>query len=135
MEFYYDAVDEDVLILSVDGGLLHDNADRFVGELEHYIDLGIRKLIIDCAHLTRISSYGLGVLVGLHKRLAKKGGDVKLAAVSGVVGKVIHMTRLGKLLDIYDTVDEARLAFGAHAEIEDSKHPYLDGDASVSKKR
>ena len=45
------------------------------------------------------------------------------------------MTRVGKLLDIYDTVDDARLAFGTHAEIEDSRHPYLDGDASVSKNR
>jgi anti-sigma B factor antagonist len=128
MEFYYDAVDEDVLILAVDGGLLHDNADRFVGELEHYIDLGIRKLIVDCAQLTRVSSYGLGVLVGLHKRLAKQGGDVKLAAVSGVVGKVIHMTGLGKLLDIYDTVDDARLAFGTGTARAHSRHPYLDGE-------
>ena len=127
MEFYYDEVDQDVLVLSVDGGLMQDNADRFVGELEHYIDLGIRKLIVDCAHLNRISSYGLGVLVSLHKRLAKKGGDVKLAGVTGVVGKVIHMTRLGALLDIYATVEDARRAFGVSrdAEAMDSKHPYL----------
>ena len=127
MEFYYDEVDKDVLVLSVDGGLMHDNADRFVGELEHYIDLGIRKLIVDCAHLNRISSYGLGVLVSLHKRLAGKGGDVKLAGVTGVVGKVIHMTRLGALLDIYPTVEDARQAFGVSrdAEVTDSKHPYL----------
>ena len=71
MEFYYDHTDRDVLILSADGGLMADNAGRFVDELERYVDLGIRKLIVDCSRLTRITSYGLGVLLGLHKRLAK----------------------------------------------------------------
>lgn len=132
MEFYYDQVDKDVLILSADGGLLYDNADHFVGELEHYIDLGINKLVVDCSRISRISSYGLGVLISVHKRLAKRGGDVKLAAVSGVVGKIINMTGTGSLLDVYSSVEEARLAFaGEHENASagsdsiESQHPHL----------
>ena len=130
MEFYYDAVDKDVLILSADGGLLKESADGFVGELERYVELGIRKLVVDCTELKRISTYGLGVLVLLHKRLEKKGGDIKLAAVAGVVGKVIKMTGLGSMLDIYPTVADARQAF-TDGELErrknlDSRHPHLD---------
>ena len=134
MEFYYDEVDENVLILSVDGGLMADNAHRLVGELESYIELGIDRLIVDCARLTRISSYGLGILISLHKRMARKGGDVKLAAVSGLVGNVIRMTGLGMMLEIYATVDDARLAFApaggsrSDARRSDSKHPHLPRD-------
>ena len=133
MEFYYDAVDKDVLILSADGGLMQDSADEFVGELERYVELGISKLVVDCTRLTRISTYGLGILVLLHKRLAKQGGDIKLASVAGIVGKAIKMTGLGALLEIYPTVDDARQAFTGDkdgevddAEELDSRHPHLD---------
>jgi anti-anti-sigma factor len=133
MEFYYDSVDKDVLILSVDGGLLQQTAERFVGELEHYLELGVDKLIVDCSRLKTISSYGLGILVSLHRRLAKKGGDVKFAAVSGFVGKVFEKTGLGEPFQIYPTVEAARLAFDADRGDDpqgpsepDSRHPQLD---------
>ena len=131
MEFYYDETDKEVLIISVDGGLFADTSDRFRGEIEGYIDLGIRKLIVDCTRLTRISSYGIGILVTIHKRMAKKGGDVKLASLTGVVGKVIHMTGLTEVLQIYPTVQNALAAFatagtdiGGPGEV-DSTHPHL----------
>lgn len=128
MEFYYDVVHEDILVLSADGGLMQDNAHHFVGEIEKYIGLGVRKLIVDCSQLTRISSFGLGILVSLHKRMDKRGGDVKLAQVSGFVAKVIGMTGLGALFHMYPTVEEAREAFAGPdtAGAGESKHPHLD---------
>ena len=128
MEFYYDSVDGNVLILSADGGLMASNADRFVGELERYIELGNRQLIVDCSKLIRVTSYGLGVLVSLHKRLAKQGGDVKLACVPSMVGNVIRMTGLTHLFQMYSTVDEARAAFNGDARPRnpETRHPDLD---------
>ena len=111
MEFYYHDVDKDVLILSADGGLSADTAEQFVEELDQFIQLGIRKLIVDCTRLTYVSSSGVGILVSLHKRLAKRGGDVKLAAVAGVVAKIIRLTGLEKIFHIYPTVQDACQAF------------------------
>jgi anti-anti-sigma factor len=111
MEFYYHDVDKDVLILNADGGLSAFNADQFVGELERFVELGCRKLIVDCKRLTYISSYGLGVLGRLHKKLAAKGGDVKLANVSGAVPRLLSITHIDRIFDIYPTLEEARLAF------------------------
>ena len=111
MEFYYHDVDKDVLILSADGGLIAATADQFVGELDQFVQLGCRKLIVDCTRLTYISSFGLGVLVRLHKKLAARGGDVKLAAVSGAIPTVLSMVRLDRVFEIYPTVDDAREAF------------------------
>lgn len=132
MEFYYDDSDKEVLVLSVDGGLLADNAHHFVNEIEKYIALGMRKLIIDCSGMTKISSYGIGTLVRLHKRMQKKGGDVKLASVTGVAGKVMGMTGIGEVLQIYPAVEDARLAFTA-SKIDardhiDARHPHLDSE-------
>ena len=111
MELYYHDVDRDVLILSADGGLIADTAEQFVGELGRFVELGCRKLIVDCTRLTYISSYGLGVLVRLHKKLASRGGDVKLAAIAGAIPTLLSMVRLDRVFEIYPTVDEAREAF------------------------
>jgi anti-anti-sigma factor len=53
----------------------------------------------------------MGILVRLHKRLAQKGGNVKLAAVPGVVAQVIRLVRLDRIFQIFPTVDEALASF------------------------
>ncbi len=111
MEFYYHSVDKDVLILSADGGLDSSNAEQFIDELETLVESGIRKLIIDCGRLNYISSYGVGVLVRLHNKLATHGGTVKLAAVQSRIINLLEIVALTKLLHIFPNVDEARAAF------------------------
>jgi len=111
MELYYHERDRDLLILSADGGLNSDTAHEFVGELERLVDQGTKKIIVDCSNLEYVSSYGIGVLIGLHRKLAKKGGDVKFAAIRSAVIQILSLTRIDRLFDIYPDVEQARLAF------------------------
>jgi anti-sigma B factor antagonist len=113
MEFYYHELDESVLILAADGGLNADTAKQFVGQLETLVDAGVKKIIVDCTHLDFISSYGIGVLVRLHNKLAKRGGDVKIAGAKSTVLSALTVMRMGKLFEIYPDVNRARLAFRA----------------------
>ena len=111
MEFYYHELDNSVLILAADGGINADNAGQFVTDLEKLVDAGIRKIIIDCSNLEYISSYGIGVLMRLHKRLAGHGGDVKFAGVHSGVVRILQIARLDSLFEFYPDVNRARLAF------------------------
>ncbi len=111
MEFYYDDADEEVLVIKADGGLNGRTADEFASGIEKLVDAGLRKIIVDCSKLDYISSYGLGVMVRLHKRMKTHGGDVKFASVKSVLVDVLRITRLNKLFAIYSTVPRARLAF------------------------
>jgi anti-anti-sigma factor len=111
VEFYYNETDKDVLIISADGGLNSDNADKFVNELAALIDAGQTKIVVDCSRLNNITSYGLGVLVRLHSKLSKKGGDVKLACVQGLIEQVFQVTHLNKIFEIYPDVSRACLMF------------------------
>ena len=113
MEFFFHELDKSVLILRADGGLNADTAKEFVGQLEKLVDAGITKLIVDCTHLEYISSYGIGVLAGLHHKLAKHGGDVKVAGPQSRVLQALTVARMGKIFEIYSDVDRARLAFRA----------------------
>jgi anti-sigma B factor antagonist len=111
MEFYIHELDRSVLILSADGGLNADTAAEFVRQLEALIDGGVKQIIVDCTRLEYISSYGVGVLVRLHNRLAKQGGDVKIAAARSMVLQALTIMRMGKVFEIYPDVNQARLAF------------------------
>ncbi len=111
MEFYYDEIDGDVLIIGADGGLNAQTADQFATSIEKLVDAGLKKIIVDCAKLDYISSYGLGVLIRLHRRMKRHGGDVKIASVKSLIAEVLAITRVNTFLDIYPDVNRARLAF------------------------
>jgi anti-anti-sigma factor len=111
VELYYHGTDRDVLILSADGGIDSTNADTLVSELGTLVDAGARKLIVDGSQLGFVSSYGIAVLVRLHKKLAERGGDVKLAALDSRVARLIELVGLTTLFQIYPNVDAARAAF------------------------
>lgn len=115
MEFYYHGIDDNILVISADGGLNHATAQQFVQDVERMVDSGLRKIIVDCKQLTYISSYGLGVLLQLHRRLKKHDGDVKICSVGGAMMKVMRVTRLDRVFDIYEDIDQAEAAF-AHQE-------------------
>ena len=111
MEFYFHELDRSVLILSADGGLNADTAGEFVGQLEALVDAGLSRIIVDCTRLDYISSYGIGVLMRLHNKLARHGGDVRIAAARSKVLAALTLVRLGGVLHIYPDVNHARLSF------------------------
>lgn len=111
MELYYHDTDRDVLILSADGGIDSASAEALVAELATLVEAGARKLIVDCSRIGYISSYGIAVLVRLHKKLAEGGGDVKLAALDSRVARLIELVGLERIFQIFPNVDAARDAF------------------------
>jgi anti-sigma B factor antagonist len=114
VEFYYHGVDEDVLVLAADGGLNSGTAQQFIGDIEKLVDTGLRKILVDCEHLTYVSSYGLGVLLHLHHRLSKHAGNVKLCRVHGILVKVLETTHLDRVFHIYPDLDRAIVSFREH---------------------
>ena len=111
VELYYDDVDGDVLVIKADGGLNAETTEKFISDIEKLVDVGLRKIIVDCSRLEYISSRGLGVLVRLHKRMKQHEGDVKIASAQSPLLDVLRLTRLDRRLEIYPDVPRARLAF------------------------
>jgi len=111
MEFYFHEVDHGVTIVAVDGGLDSSTARQFKESLEKMVEAGLRKLIIDCRKLHYVSSYGVGVLLRIHSRMAEHGGNVKLAALPGAVFRVLSLMKLDQHFDIYPGLAQAEAAF------------------------
>jgi len=111
MEFYHHEIDSDVLIISADGGIDRHTSGQFVEEIMTLIEGGITKIIVDCEKLTYISSWGLGVLLRLHKRAKAAGGEVKIANVHSHIVSLLNVTHLNRIFEVYPDVNRARLEF------------------------
>jgi anti-sigma B factor antagonist len=106
-------LDDDILVIKLHGKLDAATTPDFNAEVDKHFQQGKRKVIIDCAHLGYVSSFGIGTLVTLQARLRKRGGEVKLAAIPSVVADVFKVVHLDKLLDIYGDIEFARESFDA----------------------
>ncbi|MCL4209936.1 MAG: STAS domain-containing protein [Phycisphaeraceae bacterium] len=115
MRIEQDSEFSDLVLVHADASLNNEDALTLVDDVEERIDRGTRHVIVDCADLREINSYGLGMLIRLHHRLRKRGGDVKLTGVRGTVAAAIEMTRLDRVFPVFESVAAARASCHAAA--------------------
>jgi len=117
MRFARDESDRHVAILQVDASLNEEAGGDVVALLERLIDEGVRKLIVDGTSLSYISSGGLSILIRLHHRMRKRGGDMMLAGFHGDPMQALVMTRLDRVFQVHADLAEARAAFQSHQPV------------------
>lgn len=71
------------------------------------------NLLLSFRQVEHLSSAALGMLIKLHKRVAEKGGRLKLSDIHPQIYEVFKITRLNKVFEIYDTASQALSAFGS----------------------
>lgn len=74
-------------------------------ELQGLLDDGARRIVLDLADVTFIDSSGLGVLVGVLKRINDDGvedGAFEIRGLGGPVRKVFEITGLHEIFVIRD---------------------------------
>jgi anti-anti-sigma factor len=60
-----------------------------------------------------MDSAGLGEVVGCHKSVSEKGGEIKLAALNPRINDLFTLTKLFLVFKIFDSVDEAVASFSS----------------------
>jgi len=113
--FEYEKVgkNNDILAVVLFGVLDESNCEYLLNCVAEDVLDGSKKLILNCEQLEYISSMGLGMLVRVHSRMKKLGGDVKLAAIHSTVAQIIGVVGLNRLFHIYPTVEDAIAAHEA----------------------
>lgn len=71
---------------------------------------GTVNAVLDLNAVPYIDSTGLAFVVELHKSLAKRGGQLYLAAANARVREVLEITRIKEIVPLYTQVDEAEAA-------------------------
>ncbi|KAF1086502.1 Anti-sigma F factor antagonist [Sporotomaculum syntrophicum] len=94
------------LIVSVIGDVdinLTDSLRKDVDlALAHY---GVNNLVFDLTDVDFVDSSGLGVILGRYKRVSANGGKVYLAGAKPQVKKVLDLSGLPRLMEMYPSVN------------------------------
>ena len=100
-----------VLVLSPEGRLDHDNCAEFHLALERYLDetghLVVRGVVFDLSGLEYVSSAGLRCFMLAAKQARAHGGKISIAAMQPVVGEIFEISRFNLILDAFPTVRAA----------------------------
>lgn len=71
------------------------------------VDAGAEHVVVDLGRVDFLDSTGLGVLVGVLKRLRTAGGSFALVCDREPLLKIFRITALDQVLPLYSTVDAA----------------------------
>lgn len=109
----------DILYLSVEK---HNNnlLVQFRGELDHhttenvrqkidqqYFDQRIKNIILDLRGLTFMDSSGIGLIMGRYRNCLEKNGKMAVVNDSVYVDKILRMSGLLKIINVYPTIESA----------------------------
>ncbi|MEI6305442.1 MAG: STAS domain-containing protein [Deltaproteobacteria bacterium] len=83
------------------------NSEELKTEMNRLFDGGTKDVVIDLMEVRFIDSSGLGVLVSGFKNASTRQGSLKLCGLQSQVKSMFELTRLQRVFDIYQTVDEA----------------------------
>lgn len=67
------------------------------------------QLIIDFSNVKFLTSSVLGLLIRISKKVYETNGSLRLCAISPKIQDVFRITRLDKIFEIYDNVDNAMI--------------------------
>ena len=75
--------------------------------LAELVDQSIYHLVVDLEKVSFLDSSGIGVLVGVYRRIREHGGSLRLTGPRPAVRRVLELTKVTTLLPIHGTVEEA----------------------------
>lgn len=82
-----------------------DNVRAFLESRER------QKLIVDLDGTETIDSVGLETLLDVQDALREKGGDLRIATSNYANRKILEVTRLDSMLEVFDSVLDAVKSF------------------------
>jgi anti-sigma B factor antagonist len=127
LHFTYRDLDPETSVLTVEGEIDLASAPALKSELLALLVRGYERLVLDLSGVTHMDSTGLGVLVGIRRRLPD-GGRIAIAGAAPNVRELFAITGLDHAFELFSTVDDAAPSLHGGAA---AKAPALSPDAAL----
>ena len=101
-----------VVVLELSGKLMGGPDAALLSEKLHdLVDQKKTKVIADLGKVSWMNSSGLGILIGGLTTMRNSGGDLKLLNVTGKIESLLIITKLIKVFDNFNNIDDAVSSF------------------------
>ncbi|HYT95092.1 MAG TPA: STAS domain-containing protein [Gemmataceae bacterium] len=70
------------------------------------------RIVLDLYRVETVDSSAIGAFVSCLKRVLPRGGDLKLCCLAAEVRTIAELTKLHRIVEIWNTREEAIRAFG-----------------------
>src|SRR5258706_2152153 len=85
-------------------------AEAFERHLQQLFRGGYRDLVVDLSGVSALDSAGVRALVRAHTSAQRVAGTLRVAAAKPAVKKVLELSHLGGVLELYDSLEAAKIA-------------------------
>ncbi len=95
-------------VVTLEGDFLTEpEQNDFRKIVKNLVTEGARHLIVNLAAIRHVNSCGLGSMVCALVMMKKSGGDVRFVGINRDVGKILEITHLDKVFQVYPGINEA----------------------------
>ena len=103
-----------VTLLELTGHLVADDGARvFTRRVQSLVAGGCLNLLVDLRHVTYIDSGGVGALVAMYLHVRSRGGRFKLLCPSSRACRVLQITHLDHVFEVFKREEDALRTFAA----------------------
>jgi anti-sigma B factor antagonist len=106
-------IENGIPVVDVDGEIDVYTVPKFKEALSGVIEDGHRKILVNLTQVGYMDSSGFGALLGATKRLRPEGGKLGLVGCNQVIGRMLRITRLNTIFEMFDSEADAISDFGA----------------------
>ena len=103
---------DQTVVLEIRGRVTIGHDAQLRDAIRQALDGGTRNVLLRMRYVTRLDSSGIGELVAAHTTVRRGGGRLLVAELPPKVAKVLQITNLLGVIELYDHMDGALAALG-----------------------
>ncbi len=88
--------------------VLDESLFRLRDNVQYGLQLGMRRFVIDISEVGHLDSSGCGELISAHTSILRAKGSLGFLNPTEFVRILLTRTKLNQVLNVFDTLDEAR---------------------------
>ena len=111
MEISVKELENNVVILKLDGDIDVYTSSDLKDAISMQMDLGAKKIIVDMEYVYYIDSSGIGVFISAFGAFKKVNGKICFVKVTDPVKKVFELTKINSFFPVFTTETEALANF------------------------